>query len=202
MRSAWLALALLGLLAACSPSRQQANRASPSGTNAIASATASASNARYSNPFAYCRAVGTLDRPDSRYTGPNPPSAVIAGLVKAFGSPPAATRSPAFTHGTYWRCMKGSVYACNVGANLPCQSRANTDRAPTQGEKKYCAAHPGSDFIPMYVTGHNTIYDWSCKGDQPVAGKQITKVDARGYLANIWYRIPPPGSAPIPATTP
>ncbi len=197
MRSTWLALVLIGCLAglaACSPGGKPGPTAN---SPAPASAKIAAGHLpTYANPFAYCRAVGTLDRPDSRYTGPNPPPAVIAGLIKAFGPPAAATHSQAFTHGTYWRCMSGAVYACNVGANLPCESKANTERTPTPGEKKYCAANPGSDFIPMYVTGHDTVYDWSCKGDQPVAGKQIAKVDARGYLANIWYRVPPPDIKP------
>lgn len=146
----------------------------------------------YDNPFSYCRAIGTIDRPDARYAGPNPPPTVIAGLIKSLGIASSDNRSQAFVGGTYWRCMGGAVYVCSVGANLPCESRADTDRVPTKGEQQYCGSHPGSSFIPMYVTGHATVYVWRCEGAEPVAGKQLSKVDARGFIAGIWYRIPPP----------
>lgn len=148
----------------------------------------------YDDPFSYCRALGTLDRPDERYAGPNPPPAVIAGLIKSLGVAHPGSRSSAFVRGIYWRCMDGAVYACSVGANLPCESRADTNRVPTKGEQQYCGSHPRSSFIPMYVTGHATVYDWRCEGVEPVAGKQLSQVDARGFIAGIWYEIPPPGT--------
>lgn len=149
----------------------------------------------YANPFAYCRAVGTRDKPGKGYTGPEPPPAVVAGIAKAFGASADAAHSPMFQHGTFWRCMDGAVYACNVGANLPCESKADTDRTPTEGERKYCGENHDSLLIPMYVTGHNTIYDWRCKDGAPVAGRTLARVDKRGYIADIWYRIPPPGKS-------
>ena len=147
--------------------------------------------------------MGTIDKPDSRYTGPTPPPGVLAGLARMMtpNAATTATHSKTFQAGTFWRCSKGEVYACNAGANLPCNSPANTNRTPTNGEKKYCAENHDADFIPMYMTGHDTVYNWSCQGDKPVAGKQIVKVDSQGYLADIWYRLPPPGSAPTPATS-
>ena len=33
---------------------------------------------RYSDPFSYCKAIKTSDGYDGRYTGPNPPPAVMA----------------------------------------------------------------------------------------------------------------------------
>lgn len=198
MRSAALTpaliLALAGWLVACSPGGE--NSATPSKASATAPASlATLAGQHYSNAFAYCRAIGTIDQPDSRYTGPNPPPAVIDGLMAAFGAPPTATRSRAFSRGTSWRCMDHDVYACTVGANLPCQSQADTDRTPTEAENKYCAAHHDATIIPMYVTGHNTVYDWHCEGKKPVAGQQLTKVDQRGFLANIWYKIPSPNQS-------
>lgn len=199
MRSLFLAcIAFSGMaaLTACSPP-PPAGPPTASGSGSGASPTADSGNAdsAYTNAFAYCRSIGTIDRPDARYTGRRPPPAVIAGLMKVFGAPPAASRSYAFTRSTSWRCMGGHVYACTVGANLPCQSPANTRRNATGAENRYCAAHPNSDFIPMSVTGHDTIYAWHCKGRQAVAGKQVSRVDARGYIADIWYRIPAPSAA-------
>ena len=39
----------------------------------------------YSDPFAYCAAVGTVDTPDNRYTGPKINQAIIDGYKKAAG---------------------------------------------------------------------------------------------------------------------
>jgi hypothetical protein len=37
----------------------------------------------------------------------------------------------------------------------------------------------------MYVTGHDTIYEWRCVEGQVAATKVMT-VDAQGYVANNW----------------
>lgn len=145
----------------------------------------------FDNPFAYCEAVGTVDSPGADYTGPGVPESIAKGLKKAFGSP-ESTPLDTFMKGTYWRCMDGNVYACNVGANLPCESKADVGKEPTEGMDEYCKENAGSDFIPMYVTGHSTVYDWKCDGATPVAGKQLTEVDAQGYQKNIWYEISRP----------
>jgi hypothetical protein len=143
----------------------------------------------YSDPFAYCAAVGTADTPDVRYTGSRMPDVLAQGLKKASGASADAPMEM-FTTGAYWRCMDGKVYACTVGANLPCDSKANTDKTPTQPELDFCAANPTADVIPAAVTGHDTIYDWSCKSGKPEAGKQVFQVDKQGFIAEIWYEIP------------
>jgi hypothetical protein len=97
--------------------------------------------ATFSDPFTYCAALGTIDAPDSRYTGPAVPEAVAQGLKKAFGAPADAPLEP-FLHDTFWRCMNGQVYACTVGANLPCQERADVSRRPTQGMTTFCQNNP------------------------------------------------------------
>ena len=145
----------------------------------------------FDNPFAYCKAAGTVDSPGADYTGPKVPESIARGLKKAFGSP-ESTPLDMFMNGTYWRCMDGNVYACNVGANLPCESKADVRKEPTEGMNEYCKENASSDFIPMYVTGHSTVYDWKCDGTTAVAGKQLSEVDAQGYQKNIWYEISQP----------
>ncbi len=145
----------------------------------------------YDNPFEYCKAVGTIDKPGSDYTGAEVPESIADGLKKAFGAPESSTLDD-FKRGTYWRCMDGKVYACNVGANLPCYEKANLDKTPNEGMVNYCKENPGSDFIPMSATGHSTVYDWKCDGTTPVAGKQFAEVDSQGYQKDIWYEINPP----------
>lgn len=153
---------------------------------------ASGAEESFDDPFAYCRAVGTIDAPDARYKGPALPESIVRGLMKAFGAPADAPLA-AFERGTSWRCMDGTVYACNVGANLPCTEKPDPDPSPTDAMRSYCAENPDSDFIPMYVTGHATIYSWSCAGKEPRRGARTGELDPRGYIASIWHRIPPPG---------
>ena len=87
--------------------------------------------------------------------------------------------------------MDGQVYGCFVGANLPCTSKANTDRTPTAAENDYCKANPNSDFIPAAVTGHDTVYEWRCQNGGPEIAKQVFQVDSSGYISEIWYPLNP-----------
>jgi hypothetical protein len=159
--------------------------------NPPANTLASTQSGSFTDPFAYCAAVGTIDTPDSRFNGPHMPDVLAQGLKKASG---AAADAPIemFTTGAYWRCMDGKVYACTVGANLPCDSKANTDKTPTQAENDFCQANPTAD-IPAYVTGHESIYAWTCKAGKPEIDQQVFHVDKQGFISEIWYAIPAPG---------
>jgi Tol biopolymer transport system component len=148
----------------------------------------------YDDPFAYCAAVGTMDMPDARYTGPQISEEIINGFKVAAGLEESTMPMDMFEKMTIWRCMNGQVYACNFGANLPCNSKANTDKTPSPVMEDYCKANPDSEFIPMSVTGHSTIYSWYCVKDTPELLDQIENVDAAGYLAQIWYSISPNAS--------
>jgi Tol biopolymer transport system component len=155
----------------------------------------------YSDPFAYCAVVGTIDKPDARYTGPQISDDIINSYIAAAGLEASTEPIDMFRQTTIWRCMDSQVYACNFGANLPCDSKANTDKNPTTGMGDYCKANPDSDFIPESVTGHETIYSWRCVKDTAEALNQIDQVDAAGYLASIWYPIAP-GASPRPEMSP
>ena len=143
----------------------------------------------YNDPFAYCQAVGTIDAPDARYTGPQVPEIIAQGLRNAFNTP--NTPLDIYMRGTFWRCMNGKVYACNVGANLPCGSKANTDRTPTEALVDFCEQNANADVIPMYVTGRETAYEWKCTNGAPEIVRQLVQPDERGFLSNIWYEISP-----------
>jgi hypothetical protein len=145
--------------------------------------------ASYSDPFAYCTAVGTVDAPGADYTGPKVPETVAQGLQKALNAPD--TPLSVLENGSFWRCMNGEVYACFVGANLPCEAKANTDRTPTQDEIGFCQQNANSDFIPAVVTGRETVYEWRCSNGTPEIVKQAYQPDAQGFLSEIWYKISP-----------
>ncbi len=152
--------------------------------------TSSGAQTTYDDPFAYCSAVGSANTPAAPYNGPAKPTSVLDGLRAAMGGNVGIPQD-VFAQGTFWRCMGGHVYACNVGANIPCESKAETSKTPTQGEVDYCKQNPNTDFIPAYVTGHATIYEWACKNGAPEIVKQVLDVDAEGYPAQFWYEIKP-----------
>ena len=178
--------ALVLMATGCSPSAG-VTVVPPSSPAPVATST----TVSFSNPFAYCAAVGTVDVPDARYTGEKIPDQIIAGFKQAAGMQSSTEPMDMLKQTTIWRCMGGKVYACNYGANLPCDSKADTAKTPTQAMQDYCRANPDSDFIPMSVTGHSIIYSWHCDQDTAHVLDQIGKVDAAGYLQQIWYPIQP-----------
>jgi hypothetical protein len=133
------------------------------------------------SPAAQWRRLGTDDR-----VRPIPGS-LIPAAVRLFdlGAMPAAQ----IQGSTYFRCMSGRLLLCNVGANLPC-GKADTSRRPP-GTAAWCAAHPQSDFIPMAVTGHATIWRWRCEGGKPATVGPPEAVDRRGFIARYWKAVGP-----------
>ena len=134
----------------------------------------------YADPVAYCKAVGTIDKPDSRYTGPKLP----AWMAKDLNLKPDQGKL------MEWRCANGAVLACVYGANLPCDSKANASQKPTTAIAKYCQQNPDSKFVPMYVTGHATTVSWACHGSNPVVIR-TAPVDAQGYAKAYWKPVSP-----------
>jgi hypothetical protein len=90
---------------------------------------------------------------------------------------------------TYFRCFERHVLICNVGANLPC-GKADVSRRLASADR-WCTGHPDSDLIPMYVTGHDTIYRWHCAGARAAVSGTPLAVDQRGFIARFWSRIDP-----------
>jgi hypothetical protein len=144
----------------------------------------------YDDPFAYCAAVGTVDEPDARYTGEELPDVIAEGIRAAFDAKDVDLE--VFQRGTVWRCMDHEVYACNVGANIPCLAKADESREPAQPLIDYCKENAGSDFIPAVVTGRSTVYEWACDDTEPVIVDQFTEVDSQGFLEFAWHKLTPP----------
>ncbi len=140
--------------------------------------------AAFDDPFAYCAAVGTVDTPDSRYTGPAWSEAVAEGLRVATG---AAADAPMTA--SVWRCADGKVMGCFVGANLPCEEKADLSETPNQGIVDYCTANPAADVVPAAAAGRATVYQWRCENGAPVIVQQVFTADAQGFIAEIWYPI-------------
>jgi hypothetical protein len=141
---------------------------------------ASAFAQTFTDPVPYCRAVGTIDKPDARYAGPKLPAWMAAklGLEGSQGQM------------MEWRCAGGEVLACLYGANIPCYGKADTSRAPTSAIAEFCRQNPGSDFVPMVVTGHDTVVSWACQGSDPVV-TSVGEVDSQGYARAYWQAVSP-----------
>jgi hypothetical protein len=153
-------------------------------------ATANLEQSLYNDPFTYCVAVGTIDAPDVRYDGPEVPDSIIQSLIQQ-GVVSADAPSDYLAGTTVWRCMDDQVWACVIGANLPCQEKADTSQAPTAAMEDYCKTNLTADYIPAAVTGRATVYEWKCNAGKPEAGQQVFQVDPQGYLANFWYKVAP-----------
>jgi putative hemolysin len=143
----------------------------------------------YSDPFAYCAAVGTIDTPDERYNGPKMPDSVIQAMIRQ--GIVSADTPPEFQQNAVWRCMNNSVWVCHFGATLPCLEKADTTQVPTSGMEDYCETNPTADSIPAAVTGRATVYQWGCKDGSPTVVKRLCKTDPQGYLADFWYGLTP-----------
>ena len=176
--------ALVLAISACAPQQPTPVKPTPTAITLLAPES-------FSDPFAYCDAIGNADKSDIRYTGKALPDAVLQGFLKAIDASPEARADENFTKMTRWRCMNHQVYACNFGANLPCDSPADTNKEPNQGEKQWCTENPNSDMIPMVYSGHATIYNWRCENGTAVPGEMILHADERGFIKEIWYLISP-----------
>jgi hypothetical protein len=137
---------------------------------------AAAAPARDENPRAYCARVGTDDEVRAA------PVSLAADIRRLFNIDGRfAVRS------SVYRCADGAVLVCTIGANLPC-GKANTAKE-SAAATQWCQSHHESDFIPMVVTGHDTLYSWRCVGGKAEAGAPVGALDARGFFEENWKRV-------------
>ena len=66
-----------------------------------------------------------------------------------------------------WRCDGGRVLGCFFGANVPCGQMDQRTELPNVTE--WCEDHPGAG-VPQEVTGHDTLWRWSCDGAKAMRG--------------------------------
>ena len=110
------------------------------------------------------------------------PSDLVPIVAKTF-----AVDGAIIANGAFVRCVGAKLMACAVGANLVCDKADQRRELP--GATEWCRDNPRSDSIPMFATGHATIYEWSCKRRRAVAGKTIVTVDPQGYIAENWKEV-------------
>jgi hypothetical protein len=135
--------------------------------------------ARAQDLIAYCAKVGDDDRVKPI------PAALVPEARRLFNLE-SADDANFVLRSTVYRCMSGSVWVCNHGANIPC-AKGDTRRMPPS-VTAYCKENPNEAFVPMVVTGHDTIHSWECVGGKARI-KQSEKVDPRGFVADQWRRL-------------
>src|SRR5258708_5504678 len=120
---------------------------------AVTAASAAAQNGPPGgDPFAYCARVGTVDKP-SRSFSPTPVPAMLEPYLRpAFGLKAGTPLPPT---SAYWRCMDRAVWVCVVGANLPCDAKADVHET-NAGAEAFCRQNPKAVFAPAYAAGHET----------------------------------------------
>lgn len=127
----------------------------------------------YSDPFAYCGAVKTVDYVDTRYVGPRFTAEIADALRVPMESAPDRVS---------WRCVDGVVYAC-ASFDWPVCSMTPT----AQEMLDYCQRNPG---VTRLLAPNGT---WSCEGNRPrIPDGASWPVDARGFFPNAWIPVLPP----------
>ena len=156
--------------------------------------SSAASATTFTDAFAYCAAVGNIDTTDARWTGAKIPDAVLDGLITA--AQLSSMPKELVAQQSFWRCMNNKVYGCVVGANLPCQEKADTNKTPAAALNDFCKANPNATVIPAAVTGRATVYEWKCVSGTPQIVRQLFTPDARGFLSDFWYELKSSTAAP------
>ncbi len=95
-------------LAACS-SATGTETTVPTAIPETAIPTESPTPETFSDPFAYCTAVGQIDTPDARYTGQQMSDDLFEVYLIAAGLDPNDDYPDTFRQMTIWRCMDHEV---------------------------------------------------------------------------------------------
>ncbi|MBA3532007.1 MAG: hypothetical protein H0T73_08825 [Ardenticatenales bacterium] len=183
-----LLILLLSVTACATPQATEPIVAVPTATTVPQATT-------FTDPFAYCAEVGTIDEPDARFAGGDElPEAIRQGLLDL--GLVSADAPPEILAGGVWRCREGKVVVCHVGANLPCLGKADSSETPSEPLKEFCAENTDADVVPAVVTGRETIYEWRCTDGAPEIGRAVFTVDDQGFISDFWYELPAePGAA-------
>lgn len=113
------------------------------------------------------------------------PASLVPAVEKAFDLHEMTPQQ--VQHLTLTRKMEGHLYACFVGANLPCEKADLTTTQPAI--TTWCQQNPNSDFVPASVTGHETAYIWRCLKGKADIVPPSAGLDEQGYFTAYWRRI-------------
>ena len=86
--------------------------------------------------------------------------------------------------GTRFRCKGGALLVCFVGANLPC-GKMNASRA-NAGADAFCRTRPDAGDVPLFASGHDSLFTYRCDGGRAVVARQVYHLDGQGYATEVW----------------
>ena len=135
-------------------------------------------------PAAYCTKVDTDDSSHQL------PHEMVDTAEQAFGLKLPVEQGE---RAVIWRCDGGQVLGCFFGANVPCGQMDQRTELPNVTE--WCEDHPGAG-VPQEVTGHDTLWRWSCDGAKAVRGSAAWTLDRRGFVQGLWRPLGPPTATP------
>ena len=141
----------------------------------------------------FCTKYGTVDFParDARYQG-SPLPLQITEILRAQPSGSYARPSDYYVY-TAGRCAEGHVYVCRGG--LAGCDYAVPSAPPNNAMIAYCRQNPQASYIPDVVVAPvraQTVYRWTCDVGVPKVDANRSPVDAQGFFANAWGRLPEP----------
>ncbi len=136
------------------------------------------------SPASYCTKV---DTDDSSHQLPHD---MVDTAEQAFGLKLPVEQGE---RAVIWRCDGGQVLGCFFGANVPCGQMDQRTELPSVTE--WCEDHPGAG-VPQEVTGHDTLWRWSCDGAKAVRGSAAWTLDRRGFVQGLWRPLGPPTATP------
>ena len=131
--------------------------------------------ARAASPQAICAKLGTDDA-----LRPLVPSLVPAAR-QAFGY--TGMTAAEVERMTVFRCMDSAVLLCSWGANLACGKAETSPSLPAASD--WCVGNRDASSIPAYVTGHDSVFQWSCH-DGAAIPSSPAPLDARGFFQSYW----------------
>ena len=94
-----------------------------------------------------------------------------------------------FANQAVFRCMRGKIFVCLMGANLPCvKMNAARDNV---GADAYCRSNPNADSpVPAAATGHDAVYSYRCHNGRAEITGEPWKLDERGFATKLWAELP------------
>jgi len=146
----------------------------------------------YDNAWDYCRAVRTKPEIAERRWAPDASRRKIFLQAARMHFLSEDAPESLLVAGLHLRCMDGAVWACHVGANIPCGSKGDKSRKPARPIRDFCRENPGAKSVPAYVTGRTTLYEWVCRGSTPVIKRVLFSLDKDGYISDFWAELPRP----------
>lgn len=139
--------------------------------------------------WAVCEDIYTSDRVESIPLGIFDPQELVDRLTEVLEIDSENAEDTMIA----WRCLTGSLMACNASRYANCDEQLDSSFDPNDAMIEACARPDNEGLtLPTAVTGRNNIFEWKCVDGKPEISEQVILPDAANYNSNIWLEIPRP----------